>query len=185
MIVASPLMTTTGTSSVMGPPSVLPPTYPHAHQHPTRGQSMDLSLSRPSQNGSQTTGRQTRPLSLSIFGNTSSQFTSTSTSTSTSHSHSQSWSKSSNKGLGINLGFPNSNADQEKPESFISWLRAHKGTDLGMQVSRCKKLRMLLRHESTFWVASFLNLGGYELILARLKDLLDVEWRLVLLFPYK
>lgn len=73
------------------------------------------------------------------------------------------------KGLGINM--------TEQPSSFISWLSSHKATDLLMQVERCKKLRMCLRHESTIWVSEFLNLGGYDLVLARLQDLLDVEWR--------
>lgn len=65
----------------------------------------------------------------------------------------------------------------EQPQAFIDWLGAYKGTDLRMEVNRCKKLRMLLRHESTNWVAEFVGLGGYKLVLSRLQDLLDVEWR--------
>jgi len=53
----------------------------------------------------------------------------------------------------------------------------YKGTDLRMDVGRMKKLRMLLRHESTDWVAEFVEMGGYKLVLARLQDLLDIEWR--------
>lgn len=68
----------------------------------------------------------------------------------------------------------------EQPEAFVSWLGMYKATDLRMEVGRCKKLRMLLRHESTDWVGQFIELGGYGLILARLQDLLDVEWRWVL-----
>ena len=75
------------------------------------------------------------------------------------------------KGLGIAMG--------ERPEAFIQWLQSHKATDLKMQVARGKKLRMLLRHESTAWVASFIEQGGYKLVLARLQDLLDIEWRWV------
>lgn len=78
-------------------------------------------------------------------------------------------SSSSAKGLGISMG--------EQPDSFINWLKSYKGTDLRMEVDRMKKLRMLLRHESTGWVQTFLDAGGYELILARLQDLLDIEWR--------
>ena len=65
----------------------------------------------------------------------------------------------------------------EQPDSLINWLKSYKGTDLRMDVDRMKKLRMLLRHESTGWVQTFLDAGGYELILARLQDLLDIEWR--------
>ncbi|WVQ77155.1 hypothetical protein IAR50_006838 [Cryptococcus sp. DSM 104548] len=86
--------------------------------------------------------------------------------------HSSSPSVGSNKGakgLGIAMG--------EQPEAFIQWLKAYKGTDLNMDVGRCKKLRMLLRHESTDWVGAFLDMGGYGLVLDRLQDLLDVEWR--------
>lgn len=75
-----------------------------------------------------------------------------------------------NPGLGIAIA-------GEQPESFIAWLSAHKATDLSMDVDRMKKLRMLLRHEKTEWVAHFLDLGGYALVLARLQDLLSVEWR--------
>jgi hypothetical protein len=77
-------------------------------------------------------------------------------------------SSSSGKGLGISM---------EQPHTFIEWLKAYKGTDLRMEVERMGKLRMLLRHESTGWVQAFLDAGGYELVLARLQDLLDIEWR--------
>lgn len=73
-------------------------------------------------------------------------------------------------GLGISLG-------AEQPESFVSWLQAHKATDLGMDVAKMKKLRMVLRHENTAWLDHFLNIGGYKLVLARLKEMVDVEWR--------
>lgn len=78
-------------------------------------------------------------------------------------------SASSAKGLGISMG--------EQPGSFISWLKSYKGTDLRMEVDRMKKLRMLLRHESTVWVQTFVEMGGYDLVLARLQDVLDIEWR--------
>ncbi|ORX36928.1 armadillo-type protein [Kockovaella imperatae] len=98
-----------------------------------------------------------RPLSLAIFG------------PSASSNSVPSVGKNGGKGLGIAMG--------EGSENFISWLQAYKATDLNMDVARCKKLRMLLRHESTTWVGSFIDQGGYDLILARLQDLLDVEWR--------
>lgn len=65
----------------------------------------------------------------------------------------------------------------EGPDAFVHWLSSHKGTDLSMEVNRAKKLRMLLRHETTGWVATFIEVGGYKLVLDRLQDLLDVEWR--------
>jgi len=128
---------------------------PGAMSPPTshRGQSMDMS--RPP-NSRQSTGP-ARPLSMSVFGPSSST------------SSIPTYTRSGVKGLGINMG--------EQPEAFIQWLGAYKGTDLNMDVGRCKKLRMLLRHEMTAWVGTFLEMGGYRLILARLKDLLDVEWR--------
>ena len=102
-------------------------------------------------------GTAPRPMSLSLFG------------PATSTSSIQSYGKSGGKGLGIGLA--------EQPEAFVQWLKAHKGTDLNMDIGRCKKLRMLLRHENTHWVGAFIQQGGYDLVLARLQDLLDIEWR--------
>lgn len=39
------------------------------------------------------------------------------------------------------------------------------------------KLRGRLRNEPPTWVDEFLREGGYVGLLARLKELLDVEWR--------
>ncbi|WWC61630.1 uncharacterized protein I303_104214 [Kwoniella dejecticola CBS 10117] len=116
-----------------------------------RGQSMDIPRSVRSPVASSS-----RPLS-SLF------------TPSNSNSSVNSLGKHSGKGLGIAIG--------EQPDSFIQWLSAHKGTDLGMDVGKAKKLRMLLRHENTAWVGQFIEMRGYELILDRLKDLLDIEWR--------
>lgn len=107
--------------------------------------------------GSNGTGR---PLSFSMFAPNS-------LSRSTNGTASSGGSRGT--GLGINLG--------EQPEPFISWLSANKATDLSMDVARMKKLRMLLRHEATTWVEHFLRLGGYKLLLERLAELVDVEWR--------
>jgi hypothetical protein len=74
------------------------------------------------------------------------------------------------KGLGIAI-------TGERPETFIHWLATNKATDANMDVMRMKKLRMLLRHESTSWVEAFIEQGGYKLIVARLQDLIDIEWR--------
>lgn len=65
----------------------------------------------------------------------------------------------------------------ELPEDYVQWLASFRGTDLSMDVNKAKKLRMLLRHETTGWVAAFLEAGGYARVLDRLQDLLDIEWR--------
>ncbi|WVF71718.1 hypothetical protein IAT40_006526 [Kwoniella sp. CBS 6097] len=155
VIVASPVSSPNPNRGAMSPPlgftSTVGPVAP-----PSRGQSMDLSRpgttrqpAGPSSNG--------RPLSLSLFGPSSSNGSVTSL------------GKAGGKGLGIAMG--------EQPEQFIQWLSSHKGTDLKMDVGRAKKLRMLLRHESTDWVTVFIDEGGYKLVLDKLQDLLDIEWR--------
>ncbi|WVW83631.1 hypothetical protein I302_105652 [Kwoniella bestiolae CBS 10118] len=113
----------------------------------SRGQSMDLP--RPS-----TSTSSGRPLS-GLFNPSS--------------SNSSTLGRNSGKGLNISMG--------EQPDSFVSWLNSHKGTDLNMDIGKAKKLRMLLRHESTTWVEGFIQLKGYEAVLDRLQDLLDIEWR--------
>jgi hypothetical protein len=120
---------------------------PSAPPTPTRGQSMDIPRSSRLSTGPG------RPMSFGLFG----------------PSTPNSLSKASNKGLGIAIG--------EQPDSFVQWLQSSKATDLRMDVNRAKKLRMLLRHESTAWVGAFVEMGGYRLVLARLQDLLDIEWR--------
>lgn len=124
--------------------------------YPPRQQSMDLPRPQASR---QSTGP-VRPMSMSLFGPSVSSGSISSIGKAT-------------KGLGINMG--------DRPEALIHWLGNHRGTDLNMEVGRCKKLRMLLRHESTSWVGAFLEMGGYKLILTRLQEILDVEWRWV--FP--
>jgi hypothetical protein len=74
---------------------------------------------------------------------------------------------------------PRPTGASETPEVFVRWLEASRATDLSMSVDRMKKLRMLLRHELTSWVMTFLNAGGYIQMLARIQDLLDIEWRCV------
>jgi hypothetical protein len=91
-----------------------------------------------------------------------------------SPSSSSSFGKTSGKGLGISM---NGNGEREGPEGMVHWLKSYKATDLKMDVGRMKKLRMCLRHENTSWVHVFLESGGYGLILGRLSELLNVEWR--------
>ncbi|WVQ99179.1 hypothetical protein IAU59_006311 [Kwoniella sp. CBS 9459] len=156
VIVASPVSSPNPNRGAMSPPLGFASTVGPSTAHPSRGQSMDLSRpgtarqsAGPSSNG--------RPVSLAIFGPSS------------SHGSVTSLGKAGGKGLGIAMG--------EQPEQFIQWLSSYKGTDLKMDVGRAKKLRMLLRHESTDWVAAFIGQGGYKLVLNRLQDLLDIEWR--------
>lgn len=130
--------------------SPMSPPLPHT---PTRGQSMDMPRQSPQQQRQQHTRPTNGPRPMSGMFSSS--------------------SASSAKSLGLGIGM----AMGEQPDAFISWLGAYKGTDIRMEVDRMKKLRMLLRHESTGWVQAFLELGGYELVLARLQDLFDVEWR--------
>ncbi|ORY23137.1 armadillo-type protein [Naematelia encephala] len=126
---------------------------PNPMSPPKHTQRMSTDLSRPAKARHMSTGP-ARPLSL--FASSSSGSV-------------QSFGRAGGKGLNIAMG--------ERPDAFIAWLSAYKATDLKMDVARCKKLRMLLRHESTAWVDAFINGGGYKLVLARLQDLLDVEWR--------
>jgi hypothetical protein len=136
---------------------------------PTR-QSMDTSRPMPSRHSQSigplsgagmrpTHSTPTRPMSMSVFGPSSS-----------------SSSVGKAKGLGISM---QGSGEREGPEGMVDWLKTYKATDLRMDVGRMKKLRMCLRHENTGWVARFLEIGGYELILARLRDLLEIEWRCV------
>lgn len=127
----------------------------------TRGQSIDAG--RPASVRTSASG--SRPIAFSLFSSNSNN-------NDKSAAGSGKASKNGNVGLGIA-------ANGEQPDSFIAYLRAYKGTDLKMDVDKVKKLRMVLRHEKTEWVARFLELGGYGLILARLQDLFDIEWRYV------
>ncbi|WVR07273.1 hypothetical protein IAU60_004314 [Kwoniella sp. DSM 27419] len=152
VIVASPMNSPNPNRS--GPADAMSSTS--GYETPGRGQSMDLP--RPStMRYSAGPSSNARPMSMARFGPSSSNGSVTSL------------GRAGGKGLGIAMG--------EQPESFIQWLGSYKGTDLKMEVARAKKLRMLLRHEATDWVASFVEQGGYKLVLSRLQDLLDVEWR--------
>ncbi|WWC89582.1 uncharacterized protein L201_004507 [Kwoniella dendrophila CBS 6074] len=164
VIVASPVTSpnlNNNNNSMMTPPL-------SGYNSGQRGQSMDLPRSvrgsiGPSTSTSGGSGsNSSRPLSA-LF------------SPSNSNNSVNSLGKSSGKGLGIS-GFGGGGGG-EQPDSFIQWLNSHKGTDLNMDVGKAKKLRMLLRHENTFWVGQFIEMKGYDLILQKLKDLLDIEWR--------
>ncbi|WWD17526.1 hypothetical protein CI109_101967 [Kwoniella shandongensis] len=147
VIVASPV---SSPNIGAGGPMSPPPHIPH------RGQSMDMP--RPaSMRMSTGPNSSSRPMSMSLFGPSS------------SNGSMSSLGKNGGKGLGISMG--------EQPDAFIQWLSSYRGTDLKMDVARCKKLRMLLRHETTAWVGAFVEMGGYKLVLDRMKDLLDIEWR--------
>ncbi|OJA17141.1 hypothetical protein AZE42_05097 [Rhizopogon vesiculosus] len=61
------------------------------------------------------------------------------------------------------------------PVKFCSILSSTSSTQLEVEV--VKKLRLLLRNESATWSEDFLKLGGYNALLTRLNELLEVEWR--------
>jgi hypothetical protein len=122
-----------------------------------------MDLGRPSSVRTSASG--SRPAAFSLFSGSNGR----------DRSGSQSYS-GQGRAKGVGLGIA---ANGEQPESFIAYLRSYKGTDLSMDVDKVKKLRMVLRHEKTEWIGRFLELGGYGLVLARLQDLLDIEWRYV------
>ncbi|TBU33445.1 armadillo-type protein [Dichomitus squalens] len=61
------------------------------------------------------------------------------------------------------------------PEKYVKILLAESSTSMDIEV--VKKLRLLLRNESASWTEAFLQHGGYDAILTRLNEILDVEWR--------
>ncbi|EIN10067.1 hypothetical protein PUNSTDRAFT_86614 [Punctularia strigosozonata HHB-11173 SS5] len=61
------------------------------------------------------------------------------------------------------------------PVKVVSTLLSTSSTILDVEV--VKKLRLLLRNESASWTEEFLARGGYEALLTRLNELLEVEWR--------
>ncbi|KAI0635582.1 armadillo-type protein [Trametes polyzona] len=72
------------------------------------------------------------------------------------------------------------NKDKKKaaalsPEKYVSILLGQSSTVLDVEV--VKKLRLLLRNEAASWTDAFVRTGGYDAILTRLNEILDVEWR--------
>ncbi|KAH7913769.1 armadillo-type protein [Hygrophoropsis aurantiaca] len=61
------------------------------------------------------------------------------------------------------------------PVKFCSILSGTSSTQL--EIETVKKLRLLLRNESASWSEDFLRLGGYNALLTRLNEILEVEWR--------
>ncbi|KAF9493166.1 hypothetical protein BDN71DRAFT_1450718 [Pleurotus eryngii] len=61
------------------------------------------------------------------------------------------------------------------PAKFFNILSGTSSTQ--MEVETIKKLRLLLRNESASWTQEFLSLGGYNALLTRLNEILEVEWR--------
>ncbi|KIM33287.1 hypothetical protein M408DRAFT_326062 [Serendipita vermifera MAFF 305830] len=61
------------------------------------------------------------------------------------------------------------------PARFSAMLSQTKSTEL--EVERLKKLRIMLRNEAASWSEGFIIEGGYSSLLARLNEMLDVEWR--------
>ncbi|KAJ3732530.1 armadillo-type protein [Lentinula guzmanii] len=63
------------------------------------------------------------------------------------------------------------------PTKSVSMLAGTSSTEL--DVEQVKKLRLLLRNESTSWTEDFFRSGGYTALLTRLNEILEVEWRQV------
>ncbi|KAG1804946.1 armadillo-type protein [Suillus plorans] len=61
------------------------------------------------------------------------------------------------------------------PVKLCSILASTSSTQLEVEV--VKKLRLFLRNESAIWSEDFLKLGGYNAMLTRLNEILEVEWR--------
>ncbi|KAI9061130.1 hypothetical protein FKP32DRAFT_1594809 [Trametes sanguinea] len=61
------------------------------------------------------------------------------------------------------------------PDKYVSILLGQSSTVLDVEV--VKKLRLLLRNEAASWTDVFVRAGGYDAILTRLNEILDIEWR--------
>ncbi|KAH9945049.1 armadillo-type protein [Epithele typhae] len=61
------------------------------------------------------------------------------------------------------------------PEKYVSMLLGQSSTAMDVEV--VKKLRLLLRNESASWTDDFVQNGGYDALLTRLNEILEVEWR--------
>ncbi|RPD74973.1 hypothetical protein L226DRAFT_553062 [Lentinus tigrinus ALCF2SS1-7] len=61
------------------------------------------------------------------------------------------------------------------PEKFVKILLGQSSTAMDIEV--VKKLRLMLRNESTSWTETFIQHGGYDAVLTRLNEILEVEWR--------
>ncbi|KAJ1032461.1 hypothetical protein NDA16_000485 [Ustilago loliicola] len=100
-------------------------------------------------------------LANSVASGSSSTFTSTS---------SRPRSMSFGKEIAASLG-------KETPESFATMLKC---TDASrIDIARIKRMRAVLAAESPAWISTFIGTecGGYDAMLARLDELLAMEWR--------
>ncbi|KIY43968.1 hypothetical protein FISHEDRAFT_52044 [Fistulina hepatica ATCC 64428] len=64
---------------------------------------------------------------------------------------------------------------KETPVKYLSVLQSTSSTQL--DIESVKKLRLLLRNESASWSLEFLKIGGYQALMVRLNEILEVEWR--------
>ncbi|SPO22783.1 uncharacterized protein UTRI_01461 [Ustilago trichophora] len=66
---------------------------------------------------------------------------------------------------------------KETPESFATMLKCNDASRI--DVARVKRMRAVLAAESPAWISTFIGLecGGYDAMLARLDELLGMEWR--------
>ncbi|TRM64293.1 armadillo-type protein [Schizophyllum amplum] len=66
-------------------------------------------------------------------------------------------------------------AKAQNPNRFLSILLGSSSTEL--DIESVKKLRLMLRNESAGWTQEFLKIGGYNALMLRLNEILEVEWR--------
>ncbi|KAL1703593.1 armadillo-type protein [Schizophyllum commune] len=66
-------------------------------------------------------------------------------------------------------------AKTQSPNRFLSILLGSSSTEL--DIESVKKLRLMLRNESAGWTQEFLKIGGYNALMLRLNEILEVEWR--------
>lgn len=64
------------------------------------------------------------------------------------------------------------------PVAMAKWLKDGPRAEI-MDLARVKKLRMLLRHETTLWVEVFIQERGYIHLLKKLAEVVEMEWRYV------
>lgn len=84
--------------------------------------------------------------------------------------------KSSKQSNGL-IGGSNKIDKTDNPHLFAKMLEKEHSTTLS--VDKVKRLRQLIRAESSEWLFDFFEAGGYEGLCSSLSEILKVEWRYV------
>jgi hypothetical protein len=72
-------------------------------------------------------------------------------------------------------GVADESSKQEGSAWWAMYLKSHNFREL--QAADLKKLRVALRTKPPEWSREFVGFGGYNALLKRLKELLEIEWR--------